>query len=86
VTRSGGASPSQRDPACRSHFHLTGAPRFITGASRGIGRGIANVFSHAGANVVLTARGQEALDAVAGALDPERTLAVAGDRHERRRP
>jgi 3-oxoacyl-[acyl-carrier protein] reductase len=50
-----------------------------TGASRGIGRGIARVFSHAGANVVLMARGQEGLDAVAGELDPARTLVVAGD-------
>jgi 3-oxoacyl-[acyl-carrier protein] reductase len=58
---------------------LNGRTAVITGASRGIGRGIANVFSQAGANVVLTARGQEGLDAVAGALDPQRTLAVAGD-------
>jgi 3-oxoacyl-[acyl-carrier protein] reductase len=58
---------------------LQGRTAVVTGASRGIGRGIARVFSQAGANVVLMARGQEGLDAVAGELDPARTLAVAGD-------
>lgn len=51
----------------------------VTGASRGIGRGISQVFAQAGANVVLMARGQEGLDAVAADLDPDRTIAIAGD-------
>jgi 3-oxoacyl-[acyl-carrier protein] reductase len=51
----------------------------ITGASRGIGRGISKVFSEAGANVVLMARGQEGLDSVAAELDPAHTVTVAGD-------
>jgi 3-oxoacyl-[acyl-carrier protein] reductase len=51
----------------------------VTGASRGIGRGISRVFAQAGANVVLMARGQDGLDAVAADLDPDRTMAMAGD-------
>jgi 3-oxoacyl-[acyl-carrier protein] reductase len=51
----------------------------VTGASRGIGRGISRVFVQAGANVVLMARGQDGLDAVAADLDPDRTMAMAGD-------
>jgi 3-oxoacyl-[acyl-carrier protein] reductase len=51
----------------------------ITGASRGIGRGISKVLSQAGANVALMARGQQGLDAVAAELDPARTMTVTGD-------
>jgi 3-oxoacyl-[acyl-carrier protein] reductase len=58
---------------------LQGRTAVVTGASRGIGRGIANVFSQAGANLVLMARRQEGLDAVARELDPDRTLTFAGD-------
>ena len=56
----------------------------VTGASRGIGRGISQVFAQAGANVVLMARGREGLDAVAADLDPDRTIAIAGDVTNRR--
>ena len=58
---------------------LDGRTVVITGASRGIGRGIARTFSAVGASVVLFARGQPGLDAVAGELPPDRTIAVAGD-------
>jgi 3-oxoacyl-[acyl-carrier protein] reductase len=58
---------------------LAGRSVVITGASRGIGRGIARVFSRAGANLVLVARGQQGLDAVVGELDASRSFAVAGD-------
>lgn len=58
---------------------LEGRTAVITGASRGIGRGISQLFARAGANVVLVARGPEGLDAVAAELDPEHTLTVAGD-------
>jgi 3-oxoacyl-[acyl-carrier protein] reductase len=58
---------------------LNGRTAIVTGASRGIGRGISKVFSQAGANLVLMARGQDGLDAVAGEIDPARTVAVAGD-------
>jgi 3-oxoacyl-[acyl-carrier protein] reductase len=58
---------------------LDGRTVIVTGASRGIGRGIVRTFSAVGANVVLFARTQADLDAVAGELPPDRTLAVAGD-------
>ena len=51
----------------------------VTGASRGIGLGIAQRLVADGAKVVITARGQEALDeAVAQLGGPENALAVAG--------
>lgn len=58
---------------------LNGRSVVITGASRGIGRGIAQVFSEAGASLVLMSRNQETLDAAAAELDGDRTVAVAGD-------
>jgi 3-oxoacyl-[acyl-carrier protein] reductase len=58
---------------------LEGATAVVTGASRGIGRGIATLFSEAGANVVLFARTRTALERLAASLAPERTIAVAGD-------
>jgi 3-oxoacyl-[acyl-carrier protein] reductase len=58
---------------------LAGHTAIVTGASRGIGRGIATTFSAAGANVILFARTQSALDDVAGHLPPDRTITVAGD-------
>lgn len=39
---------------------ITGRTAIVTGASKGIGRGIARVFAQAGANVVIVARGKEA--------------------------
>ncbi len=41
---------------------LEGKTAIITGASSGIGLGIAELYAEEGANVVLTARGKEALD------------------------
>ncbi len=40
----------------------------VTGASRGIGRGIAEIFARHGARVVVAARGQEGAQAVAAAI------------------
>ncbi|MEL7470571.1 MAG: 3-oxoacyl-ACP reductase FabG [Pseudomonadota bacterium] len=39
---------------------ITGRTAIVTGASKGIGRGIARVFARAGANVMVVARGEEA--------------------------
>ncbi|MBF6302205.1 SDR family oxidoreductase [Nocardia amamiensis] len=56
-----------------------GKTAIVTGASRGIGLGIARRLVDEGANVVITARKQEALDAAVEALGgPGRALAVAG--------
>ncbi|AHC23688.1 MULTISPECIES: 3-oxoacyl-ACP reductase FabG [Mycobacteriaceae] len=44
-------------------FHsLAGRTAIVTGGSRGIGRGIAEVFAAAGVNVIITGRNQEDLD------------------------
>ncbi|KGE19710.1 SDR family NAD(P)-dependent oxidoreductase [Paenibacillus wynnii] len=46
-------------------FDLTGKIAVITGASMGIGQGLAKALAHAGAKVILTARSVQALEAVA---------------------
>jgi 3-oxoacyl-[acyl-carrier protein] reductase len=48
---------------------LAGQWALITGASKGIGQGIANEVVGAGANAVLVARGKEALDAAGAELN-----------------
>ena len=58
---------------------FAGRTALVTGASRGIGLGIARRLLAEGASVVITARGQEGLDdAVADLSSPDRVLAVAG--------
>lgn len=58
---------------------FAGRTALVTGASRGIGLGIARRLLSEGASVVITARGQEGLDeAVAELGVPDRVLAVAG--------
>jgi NAD(P)-dependent dehydrogenase (short-subunit alcohol dehydrogenase family) len=60
-------------------FDLSGKVAIITGASRGIGQAIAERFAEAGAQVVLSSRKQEGLDAVAEAIHAKggKALAVA---------
>jgi 3-oxoacyl-[acyl-carrier protein] reductase len=41
---------------------LKGKTAVVTGASKGIGKAIAELFAEEGASVVLTARGKQALD------------------------
>ncbi|MGW5112750.1 SDR family oxidoreductase [Nocardia sp. NPDC004123] len=56
-----------------------GKTAIVTGASRGIGLGIAQRLVDEGAKVVITARKQEALDEAVAALGgPSKALAVAG--------
>jgi len=58
-------------------FNLTGKVAVVTGASRGIGRSIAETFADAGAKVVLASRKQEALDEVAESIRTTGGIAVA---------
>ena len=60
-------------------FDLTGKVAIVTGASRGIGRSIAETYADAGAEVVLASRKQAALDEVADAIAERggQALAVA---------
>ena len=51
-----------------SHGVLDGKVAIVTGASAGIGRAIARLFAAEGAKLVITARGRERLDAVAGEI------------------
>ena len=64
----------------RATGRLAGKTVAITGASTGIGRGIAELFVAEGAQVALMARRPDVLDRAAAALgNPDRVLAVAGD-------
>lgn len=54
---------------------MTGKTVMITGASRGIGAKAARVFASAGANVVLLARSQDDIAAIAGEIG-ERAIAI----------
>jgi NAD(P)-dependent dehydrogenase (short-subunit alcohol dehydrogenase family) len=61
-------------------FRLDGRVALITGASRNIGAAIAASFAGAGADVMLTARGQDALEATAAGIraqSPERRVETA---------
>lgn len=69
------------EPPFMDRFRVDGKVALVTGSGRGIGRRIATGLAEAGADVIVTARRQADIDAVAddiGSLG-RRALAVAGD-------
>ena len=71
--------PDRPAPPDAHSLRLDGKVAVVTGASRGIGRAIADAFADAGASVALASRTQADLDAVAEAIRQRggRALAVA---------
>jgi len=67
-------SPTTRDPGRR----FAGRVALVTGASRGIGLGIARRIVAEGGRVVITARKAEGLGEALAQLGPENAIAVAG--------
>lgn len=63
------------------HFSLDGKVALITGAGVGIGAGIARMFATAGADVAITARTKDDLDAVAADVEAagQRAFVAPGD-------
>ena len=51
-------------------FDISGKNALITGASRGLGLGIAEGFAQAGANLILVARSKDKLETLAKKLEP----------------
>ena len=60
------------------HIDLSGQTALVTGASRGIGEATARRLAQAGANVVLLARSQQAIDQIAREIGNQ-ALAIACD-------
>ena len=60
------------------HIDLSGQTALVTGASRGIGEATVRRLAQAGANVVLLARSQEAIEKITGEIG-DKALAIACD-------
>jgi NAD(P)-dependent dehydrogenase (short-subunit alcohol dehydrogenase family) len=73
--------PHSEPPFVMPSLRLDGAVALVTGASRGIGRGVALALAHAGADLAITARTTADLERVAdeaSAMD-RKVLPIAGD-------
>jgi NAD(P)-dependent dehydrogenase (short-subunit alcohol dehydrogenase family) len=69
------------------HFDVAGETAVITGSSQGIGKVTAELFAREGANVVVSSRSQEKIDAVADGINesdaPGEAIAVECDVRDR---
>ncbi|AVV43840.1 SDR family oxidoreductase [Streptomyces sp. ID05-04B] len=61
---------------------LSGKVALVTGASRGIGYGVAEAFVARGDRVCITGRGEDALKEAVEQLGADRVIAVAGKAHD----
>lgn len=61
---------------------LSGKAALVTGASRGIGYGIAEALVARGDRVCITGRGEDALKEAVDKLGPDRVIGVAGKAHD----
>ena len=68
-------------PSLLDSFRLDGKVAVVTGSGRGIGRGIAIGLAECGADVVVTARRTDEIDAVVAEIEARgrRAIGVAGD-------
>jgi 3-oxoacyl-[acyl-carrier protein] reductase len=61
---------------------LSGKVAVVTGASRGIGYGVAEALVARGDRVAITGRGEDALKEAVDRLGPERVIGIAGKAHD----
>jgi NAD(P)-dependent dehydrogenase (short-subunit alcohol dehydrogenase family) len=74
-------SASRQSPGIQPPFRLDGRRALVAGASAGIGRACAQALAEAGAEVVLLARSEEAIESLAAAISSNggRAQAIACD-------